>query len=214
MRYRHILALAFGVIPLTLLAAAVDEKGFVFTTGAAARLRAEPKADAKETAAPPFGGRLLYRKVVRDGDAVGWYFVEQAGVGTGWLSATEASDKRATATPAAKPVKRSAPPVATSGTAPQGAAARGLSAKLATSASAQTAGSRTLAERAAKAQGKPPAEGDRLLRETTIDFVTLERVIGYHMSDPPHPDGRYADVTARGRKEDDEKFAKSLAEGD
>lgn len=202
------------LIPVVLAAAAMaDEKGFIFASGDRPLLRKEPKADAPDSAAPAIGSRLVFKKVMREGDGIAWYFVEQPGVGTGWLAASDASKTRPTALPQVKPPNRPpkpAAPVAASGTTKTGSRSA-----VAEVASGQTAAGRTLGARALEARALQTAEeADKVVEKAVIDYITLERVIGIQMSDPPHPDGRYADVTARGRKADAETFGKTVAEGD
>ena len=214
MRRLTLIALAVSVaIPALLAAATVDEKGFIFASGDRPLLRKEPKGDAPDSAAPASGARLVYKKVVREGDAVAWYFVEQPGVGTGWLAARDASKTRPTALPQVKPPNRAPKPAGDTGAPGQTKAPTRSS--VAEIAAGQTAAGRTLEARALAARALTTAEdAQRVAEKALIDYVTLERVIGIQMSDPPHPDGRYADLTARGRKADAEAFGKLVTEGE
>jgi len=206
MRNPIVLALLV-VAALAARAEPLAEKGFVFVTGTGPALRAEPKADAASTATLPVGGRLVYKKVVREGDAIAWFFVEMPGAGTGWLAAANAADKRPGVGPAAKPVKPAPVPSVTANATASTAGARAFEG-FAQSSSAQTAGSRGFDEKLLAARGLSSVdEAGKLRTKALRDYLTLERAIGIQMSDPPHPDGRYADLTARGRKADSEKIA-------
>lgn len=217
MRKHHwlILTALAGAVPALVAAATVDEKGFIFASGDRPLLRKEPKAGAADNAAPANGARLVYKKVVREGDAVEWYFVEQPGVGTGWLAASDASKTRPTALPQVKPPARAPKPGAAAATAATGGSKAPARSAIAEIAAGQTAAGRTLEARALEARALTAAsDATKIVEKALIDYLTLERMIGIQMSDPPHPDGRYADVTARGRKADAEGFAKTVAEGD
>lgn len=206
---------AIVIVATTAFAQPVEEKGFVYVTGEGPVIRKEPKADAGQTAVVPAGGRLVYRKVVKGDAGVEWYLVDMPGAGTGWLAAQHAAAKRPTAPPALRPVKAAPPPAAppSTTTSSQTSAARGLG--FARSASAQTAGSRGLGARTLSARGVASVEAaDKIVQKASVDYITMERVVGIQMKDPPHPDGRYADVTATGRKADAEAFAKQVKEGE
>ena len=82
--------------------------GFVFVNPAdgKAELRAEPDPEAKVVATAPNGARLVFRSVAVGVDNKNsWYRVEPPGGTPGWLAIAEASDKRPTTPPAARPIK-------------------------------------------------------------------------------------------------------------
>jgi hypothetical protein len=216
---RHLWLLLLILAPLTLFAVAAEEKGFIFASGAGPKLRTEPKASAAETVSPPVGTRLIYRKVEREGDAVAWYWIDQPGIGSGWLAAADSSVTRPSAVPAVKPVPRVTPkPLATGDGAVKTLAAQTTSARTLkpedAARAAREAGAAISTRALASRTLASTSEADAVVYQATVDYNTLERMIGIQMSDPPHPDGRYADVTARGRKADSELFAKTVQEGE
>lgn len=203
-----------ATIPLFSLAETVDLKGFIFATGTEPKLLAEPKAGAKNVASPPIGLRLTYKKVAKTGEAVDWYYVDQPGLGAGWLAAASSTSVRPGPLPPPKPIAKVPPPdvKAATGTVAHTSAARGMNELLMMRDSAMARG---LSERALDARGlETVAEADAIVQQAWIDYTTLERRIGIQMSDPPHPTGQYANLTARGRKADAEAFAKTVQEGD
>ena len=195
---RKALVMLVSLVAATAVAAeVVDQKGFVYVqTGGNAVLRAEPRADSAEVTRPPAGMRLVHRKVSRDGANVGWYYVEQPGMKSGWLSASDASTTRPTTPAQGRPVQLR----------PE------LASNIQTS-TALTAAARMLDARAGSGSSSlTEKEAERLI----VQFTAWEDLIGITLSDPPYREGefkgRYADTTARGRKEDAEKFLTTLKE--
>ena len=187
--HKSLMAL-FVLAPVAAFAAAdaLDQKGFVYIkAGETSVLRAEPAADAKEIGRPPAGVRV---KHVKRQD--GWYLVEVPGMKPGWLADSATAATRPEAPPAGRPVP-----------------ARNVEKTIA-STTALTAAARLLDARAAGTTGNDPETTKRRV----VQFAIWEQEIGVQMADVPHPNGLYADVTARGRKADAEKFLAELKESD
>lgn len=148
--------------------------GFVFVapTDGKAELRESPDPASKVVGVGLPGSRLVFRSVAVGLDnKTSWYRVEVPGASSGWLAASEASDKRPVLPPPARPIIK---------------LESGL--KSGNIKAGPTAAARGLDERARK-YGAAQDLGD-----SADDFVTLEKFVEKMFADEHEKDGTYPET--------------------